>query len=296
MNKKLIGIIAILLLVVAIPITVFISQKEQDVRQRATGEEATVFFAERGSTNSATLSQINISPNQQKVLELFVDTGTNSINGFDITLNLGNALQHVTITDASEGTDAQRFETEIFKQINPTTGVIRFSKVTSDSTQAIQGKLHLGSIAFTVQSNANGTGNIGVTRAEITSPTRSAPLTTALSTLSYSIETSPPPTATPTTPSAATNTPTPTTPVPTVPISAMDVNRDGCVGIGDFNAWRNAYQGSTCTSTYPDLNNDSRIDLLDYNQWFITMTSLQRDGATLCTQRPVNQCPYSQSE
>lgn len=225
-NKKVIGIIAILLLLVIIPLTVLVSQKQQDIRQRASeSEEATVFFANVGSSNPTILSQISLSSNDQQVLALYVDTGNISIQSFDITINLRNALQYVTIREVNEGTDAQRFETETVKRIDQSSGIIRFGKVTQNTTQPIRGKLYLGWIAFSVKPDAsNASGVIDITRAELTSYGRD-PLTVDKSkTLAYTIGSSSNPTNTPTpsptlTPTA-TVTQTPTqTPVPTATLT-----------------------------------------------------------------------------
>lgn len=63
------------------------------------------------------------------------------------------------------------------------------------------------------------------------------------------------------------------TPTPT-PLAA-DVDRNGCVGIVDFNLWLRAYQSGTAQpGTSPDINGDGKIDLLDFNAWYIAMRSL----------------------
>lgn len=198
MNKKLLGIVIILILI-AIPLTVFIAQKQQEVRQRATGEEANIFFTGGDQTP---ISQITLTPGRQATLALYVDTGAININGFDITVSLANALSLVTINDAVEGADASKFNSSVFRDIDRANGAIRFAKVSTDSSQNINGRLHLGSVIFTVNTSAQGSGNIGVTAAQITSPGRSTELTKTMPTLSYTISTSstvtPPPTNTPT--------------------------------------------------------------------------------------------------
>lgn len=95
------------------------------------------------------------------------------------------------------------------------------------------------------------------------------------------------PTATPT--PRPTSTPIPTaTPVPTstptplptatpIPIAA-DVDRNGCVGIVDFNLWLQAFTGNPAPNTYPDINSDGRITIQDFNVWFRTM----RTGNNIC--------------
>ncbi|MCL5432776.1 MAG: dockerin type I domain-containing protein [Patescibacteria group bacterium] len=61
--------------------------------------------------------------------------------------------------------------------------------------------------------------------------------------------------------------------------SPSDVNRDGCVGIQDFNIWQQAFSTQTVqSSTYPDINKDGAIDILDFNVWYQAMKS----GVSLC--------------
>lgn len=197
-NRRNLTLLVILILVVAVPLIVMVSQKSQDIRQRASGEEAIVFFAELGSSNITPLTQINLSPDQQKVLGIFIDSGNININGFDITVSIANALQYVTINSAGEGTDSEKFEKLLARDLDQANGIIHFAKVTDDTSKVIKGKLHIGSIAFTVKSNVNGSGTIGVTRAEITSYGRN-PLTVDKSkTLAYIIGSFSNPTNTPT--------------------------------------------------------------------------------------------------
>lgn len=213
-KKRIFAVIAILALLVIIPITVLVGQKQQDIRQRASGEEATVFFGEIGNNNITPLTELNLSPNQEKVLGIFIDTGNIPITGFDITVSLANVLQNATINSAGFGTDSEKFEKEISKETNLTNGIIHLEKVTDNTSQTIKGKLHIGSVAFTVKPNTNGNGIIGVTRAEITSYGRNDPLTVDMSkTLAYTISSAPNPTDTPT----PTSTPIPPTPIPTTP-------------------------------------------------------------------------------
>ncbi len=54
-----------------------------------------------------------------------------------------------------------------------------------------------------------------------------------------------------------------------------DVDRNGCVGIADFNAWLYAFRESvTLNNTYPDIDNNGIIDILDFNLWFQDMRNL----------------------
>lgn len=69
-------------------------------------------------------------------------------------------------------------------------------------------------------------------------------------------------------------------PSPTSSIQLMDadVDKDGCVGILDFNAWFQAIKtGVVRTGTFPDINKDGSIDIVDFNVWFKAMLSLSKD-------------------
>lgn len=79
-----------------------------------------------------------------------------------------------------------------------------------------------------------------------------------------------------------TNTPTPTptrTPTPTPnPLMRADVDRNGCVGVVDFNLWLRTFtQGTILPGTYPDINQDGTVNLLDFNFWFNAMQRLSRE-------------------
>lgn len=196
-KKKLLIIISLLAVVIAIPLTVFIAQKQQEIRQGAAGKETMVFFADLGSTSPTALSQIFLSPNQQKILALYLDTDSIPINGYQIIVSFGSLLPYVNIREIEEGADANQFGSLVFKDFDQTTGKIRFAKTTPpDSSSIIQGKLHLGSIAFSVKDNASGNGSINVSWAEITSFGRDNP-TVDLSSLPFTIGSTAAPQASP---------------------------------------------------------------------------------------------------
>ncbi len=56
-----------------------------------------------------------------------------------------------------------------------------------------------------------------------------------------------------------------------------DIDRDGCVGILDFNAWFQAVKGTPRANTFPDVNKDGIVDILDFNLWFRAIISLPPD-------------------
>lgn len=79
-----------------------------------------------------------------------------------------------------------------------------------------------------------------------------------------------------------TNTPVPThkgpPPTPDPTLLLADVDRDGCVGILDFNAWFQAIKNKTARSgTFPDINKDGSVTIVDFNLWFKAMISLPKN-------------------
>ncbi len=73
------------------------------------------------------------------------------------------------------------------------------------------------------------------------------------------------------------STPTPTpiaTPTPPSQQIPEDIDRDGCVGILDFNTWFQAIKGILRPNTFPDVNKDGIVDILDFNLWFRAMINL----------------------
>ncbi|GEM_PF-3490586 len=53
-----------------------------------------------------------------------------------------------------------------------------------------------------------------------------------------------------------------------------DVDKDGCVGLLDFNAWFKAIRGTPQANSSPDINKDGSIDIVDFNLWFRAMKNL----------------------
>lgn len=68
---------------------------------------------------------------------------------------------------------------------------------------------------------------------------------------------------------------------PTSVFLPADIDKNGCVGILDFNAWFQAFKNKIVRAgTTPDVNGDGNVGLLDFNLWFKAMISLPKD--TLC--------------
>jgi len=314
-NKKLL-FLAILLAMV--PLTVYVAEQQQKIKQRASEGQTSLFFTEAGSI--APVTQLALPPNQQKTLSLYLDTHGNAVSGFDFIIAFPDSSRNLTLGNLTEGADASKFPTRVSPDnpVNTANNTMRLGKVTKEQT-VINGVLHLANITFTA--GTSGTGTIAITYAEAVPAGGGTALSVSKSSLAYAIastsvsstpkpqsnlsslsptpkaQISPtsvsfPPTAVLTStpaPSGQTNTPIPASilAVSQLPPAVLDINRDGCVGIGDFYAWRSAYQKHPCSNTYPDVNNDKTVNLLDYNEWFIYR-------GTMCTATPEVQCPYLQ--
>ncbi len=77
-----------------------------------------------------------------------------------------------------------------------------------------------------------------------------------------------------------TTTTIPSTITPTKSPSSLpeDIDKDGCIGLLDFNAWFQAIKGTPRPNTFPDVNNDGIVDIVDFNLWFRAM----KNGLNLC--------------
>ncbi len=186
-NKKLAAIIALLVIAAAIPLTVFIAQKQQDIRQRAAGEQTSLYFIPGTDCNALTTqtTQVSLNIGQQYTYSLCLDAGGNNISAFDVTMSFGNAFSLATINSMSEGQDAARFNSEFLKTLDPQTGIGRFANGNTNTSQVIQGKLQLGQATFTP--TQVGSGTVAVSDASISSITSETALTVAKPTISYEI-------------------------------------------------------------------------------------------------------------
>jgi len=105
----------------------------------------------------------------------------------------------------------------------------------------------------------------------------------ALLAISNQVTPTPSTTVTPTPTPTPTSTPPSPTPTPTRVLIPTDINRDGCVGLADFERWRHRFVNNITAAGEPaDVNQDGVIDLLDYNEWFSAMQTLPSEQ--LCRQ------------
>lgn len=211
-KKKIFGFVFIVVLLVIIPLTVFIAQKQQETRQRASGEQTTLSFADEAGNSVSQLSFLTDSVISSRVVSLYLDTQGETASGFDITLKAigenplcgfrtGSGQCSTFENYCIEQTDdAHKFNIEVLNTVKDNGKTFRFAKVNTNASEIIQGRLKL------LQYRAGRAQcNIVVENATITSPTSTNALSTTKPTLSI-VEITPTPTSVP-----PTETPTPTT-------------------------------------------------------------------------------------
>lgn len=180
-SNRFVGFMVALLLVAAIPLTIFLVQRQQELRQRAAGEQASFYFTTPNGTTP--LVTVATDAGQSLTLNLFLDTGTNTINGFDVTVATTGDL---TFSQLVEGPDAARFPTKVFGDITNAGHTLRFTKVNSSTSESASGKLLLGTITFTTL-NTPSSGAIEVVKTIVTSPATSVSLAVFKPIVSYTI-------------------------------------------------------------------------------------------------------------
>src|SRR3989338_1926534 len=283
-SRQLLTIGIIALLILALIMTLYLVKRQQEVRQRATG-------------NSVSLNLGTVSPQIVKTVfdvPLTISASANNITGVDARLTLDK-----DVVDFVSFTPSALFNNSgLVSSYDVQTGVFRYAAVDTTSAQ-ITGTVQVGILRL--RGKAPGTANVVFSQ--------TANQITALGTIgslpidnntngSYTIipqptntpiptntptPTPPPPpvpTATPPPLLKATPIPTPTpTPIPTntpIPPSPTpipgDINHDGSVNILDFNIWRCEFVGNgICASTgsnrQSDINTDAKVDLIDFSMW-----------------------------
>lgn len=276
-STKYFGGFLVLLLLAAIPVTLLLVSQRQDVRQRATGtSQATLYYAlNNGVANPTAITSFTVAPGQTTSVRLFLDTQTIPIDGFDITIDYGTGI---TLNSINAGAGANLFSSPIFNTISPTTHTFRFSKVTTDININISGLLHIVTLSFTAGS-APTTGTLAYGEVDITS--NGSALTLDNPNLNYTVAAGPSSTPGPSSSPTATPSGVPTaTPILTLTPLHGDIDRNHCIGTGDYDAWEQAFlRGVPALNTDPDVHTDGVIDLLDFNEWYIAY------------QQPSTRCP-----
>ncbi len=220
--KNIVKYLAVLLLIVAVPLTVFIAQQQQEVRQHAAGEQTQLYFVNDTDTATAVTAE-NATTGQQVTYDLYLDAGAIPISAFDVTVDLGSLAPEVTVDNVVEGVDAaSQFDSVVYNFTHPSATTIRFAKLTTNTSAVITGKLQL--IKFTVTPTTAGTGTVTISSATVTSPTQTTALSVGIPTTTFTITGStivPTPTTASIPTSAPTAVPTPTSiPTPTIVVPA----------------------------------------------------------------------------
>src|SRR3989338_7747372 len=247
-SRQLLTIGIIALLILALIMTLYLVKRQQEVRQRATG-------------NSVSLNLGTVSPQIVKTVfdvPLTISASANNITGVDARLTLDK-----DVVDFVSFTPSALFNNSgLVSSYDVQTGVFRYAAVDTTSAQ-ITGTVQVGILSL--KGRAPGTANVVFSQ--------TANQITALGTIgslpidnntngSYTII--PQPTNTP----IPTNTQIPPSPTP-IP---GDINHDGSVNILDFNIWRCEFVGNgICASTgsnrQSDINTDAKVDLIDFSMW-----------------------------
>jgi len=190
-RKKIIGIVVLVLVIVAIPLTVWIAQRQQELRQRAAGEQTTLFFSE-GDTCSSEITELGLTIGDEMTLSICLETNNFPVNGYDFKVDMGNLYDFADITP-SEGSDAGVFEVPLHSEEGEDKAgkYIHFAKV---STQNVAGgtdatQLNLARLSLVIKSVGTGTLSIREDK-QVTSPNvPDQSLSIGIQPLSYTIAT-----------------------------------------------------------------------------------------------------------
>lgn len=256
--KRTIGILAVLIIVAAVPLTVFIAQKQQEIRQRASELPATPPFP---STTTQPL------PAPQNLKATCASNGTTVNYTWDA---VSGATGYTVRINKEPFNDWMGPGDEV-----PTVTSNSLDKTITPNTQYDWAVQSAPWSDPTVGRASGGTFSCSPNPTNAPTPT-CTPRPPCL-------DSNPPCTVVP--PSEGTfcapsptpnltNTPIPTTTQP--PSVNADVNRDGCISMSDFNEWLYAFQnnGTARNPNFkPDTNSDGSVNLLDYNVWFDAMRS-----------------------
>lgn len=223
-KKRLLTFLAVILILIAIPLTVIISKQQQQIKQRASGQQISLYFTSSRNCNAPLTSPINLTINQLTPLSLCLSNTTeysSGISGFDITLS-ASANISLTFQSVTASADADRFGSTPPPQILSQNKAIRLTRIITNDN-ILDSPLRI--LDFTLLSTIAENGSITIPTPKIVSLTQDALLTVDNTALSYnSTLSSPtiPPTPTPTlAPGVPTPTPTPT-PIPSSQCAVSD--------------------------------------------------------------------------
>ena len=114
-KRRLFTFLVLAIVVLAIPLTVILSGKQQEIRQRAEGEQLKLYFTDNADPANSELKTFAISSGENKRFSLWLDPQGQSITGFDISIFAKN----LNLSDIAPSTDAQKFDISIAENFTP---------------------------------------------------------------------------------------------------------------------------------------------------------------------------------
>ncbi|GEM_PF-6797720 len=223
------------------------------------GTGVSVYFADP-SKNTIPITKQAFNPSSAPTMNLFINTGTNNLNGFDVTITTTGGL---TITKVDEAADAAKFGTKVFADVTNAGHTLRYAKVSTDTNATIKGVLSLGTVTFSAPAG-NDSGVISFFKITITSPDSNTALPNTKFDVNYTIgnpTTSPVPTTVqPTATPKPTSVPPPTVKPTMIPTSGPTQPPIGGIGVGVYFA-----ENGNAITTKTFAPNSSQAIALDLN-------------------------------
>lgn len=182
----------VFVLLVGIPLTIYAVKQQQILKQQAmqpeqinapvkqqafTGKPIEVSFAQPNTPTP--LTTISTTVGKVVTFDVYVNTDTTTINGFDISITPNENLK---LQEIKEGVDGQKFSTAIFNDLQKE----RFAKVTLNSKAIPTGMLHLATLTFLAKKKGEGKLQIG--HATFTSLQSTSALPMNLPVVSYTVQ------------------------------------------------------------------------------------------------------------
>lgn len=279
-NKKLLAAFVVVI-TIALSLTLYLLQRQQEIRSRATGETVSL----RLTPETAPAVPVGTA----FPVEVSLANSGYDITGVDITIQYDR--EHLEITNR---TPASTFADTLLNTIEPSIGSIRFVAVNSTTTPITTASIPV--LTLTVRGRAAGVGTIGFTNTEIVAVNNNTFLPIGTNaTGNYTIGTAASPTAPATSPTL-TLTPTPTlTPIPSQPTAEPsppsatltplpttstchapatrqtgDADNDNCATVGDFIVWKFEFieeAAGRTTARQSNFDDDDRISVGDFIIW-----------------------------
>jgi len=274
-SLKFIFVVAI---IAAIPLTVLIALKQQDIRQRAEGGIPPPYPpANIVLKFSPAYGTYKLGDNFN--VQVLVESGSEKITGVNFTLTYNSSI--FTLASFTPSSESAFLDSTLINKIGQ--GAFNYAAVNTKGQQNQYNYFSLGTLNF--KSIAIGQGAVGFSEVQITALGQANALSYSNTPSTYTIlnEISPTaavsPTCTPrpacvdiTPPGHPCLLPVPqggwcaANPTPTTSKVIGDINGDSFVDILDYNIWSDEFRGVLQTKQ-SDLNKDGKVDLLDFNIW-----------------------------